>query len=263
MSELAGKVAVVTGAGAGIGLAAAQRLAAAGAAVVLGERDATRLEAAVAALHAAGATVVGHVGDVGVTADAEALAAGALHAHGRIDVLVCCAGIQRYGSVVETSDETWQEVLSTNVTGVFNAARACLPALARQGGAIVTVASVQALAAQSGSAAYVASKGAVLMLTKAMALDHAAEGVRVNCVCPGSVDTPMLRWAAAELAGDGDPAELVGAWGRGHPLGRVARPDEVAEAILFLASERASFITGAELKVDGGLLAGIGVRLEG
>jgi NAD(P)-dependent dehydrogenase (short-subunit alcohol dehydrogenase family) len=122
---------------------------------------------------------------------------------------------------------------------------------------VLVVSSVQAIASQTGVAAYTASKGAINALTRAMALDHAEENIRVNAVCPGSVDTPMLRWAADLFKGE----NTVEDWGRMHPLGRVARPEEVAEVICFLAGPKASFVTGAEYMVDGGLLAALGVRL--
>jgi NAD(P)-dependent dehydrogenase (short-subunit alcohol dehydrogenase family) len=125
----------------------------------------------------------------------------------------------------------------------------------------VNVASVQAYAAQPGVAAYAASKGAIVALTKAMAIDHAADNIRCNAVCPGSVDTPMLRWAADLFKGNGTQEATVETWGRAHVLGRVARPEEVAEAIAFLASDRSSFVTGADLRVDGGLLSQIAVAL--
>ncbi|WP_020674205.1 SDR family NAD(P)-dependent oxidoreductase [Amycolatopsis nigrescens] len=156
----------------------------------------------------------------------------------------------------ETSGELWDRVFDVNVKGVFHTCRAAVPQLrGRGGGSIVNVSSVQAFVAQSGAAAYVASKGAINAFTKAMAVDHAAEGIRVNVVCPGSVDTPMLRWAVGLTANGRDTGELIDDLGRTHPLGRVARPEEVAEAILFLSSRRASFITGSEHRVDGGLLA--------
>jgi NAD(P)-dependent dehydrogenase (short-subunit alcohol dehydrogenase family) len=126
----------------------------------------------------------------------------------------------------------------------------------------VNVASVQGLATQPRVAAYTASKGGVLALTRAMAIDHAADRIRVNAVCPGSVDTPMLRWAADLFRGEQSQESLLAEWGRSHPLGRIGKADEVAEVIAFLASDRASFITGAQIVVDGGLLAGLAVALK-
>jgi NAD(P)-dependent dehydrogenase (short-subunit alcohol dehydrogenase family) len=131
----------------------------------------------------------------------------------------------------------------------------------RGGGAIVNLSSVQAFASQKGVAAYTASKGGINALTRAMALDHAEENIRVNAVCPASVDTPMLRWSAGLFGGDKSVEKLMEDWGKMHPMGRVARAEEVAEVIAFLAGPRASFVTGGDYKVDGGMLAALGVRL--
>jgi NAD(P)-dependent dehydrogenase (short-subunit alcohol dehydrogenase family) len=184
--------------------------------------------------------------------------------YGRLDTLVTCAGIQRYGTVTETDEATWDEVFAVNVKSVYLAARFALPHL-RQGGhgAIVVISSVQAHVAQPGVAAYAASKGALDSLVRAMAIDEAPNGVRVNAVCPGSVDTPMLRASARRFSDGTDDGtqSLVDDWGRAHPLGRVATPREVAEVVAFLAGDRASFITGEDIRVDGGLLATIGVAL--
>ncbi|HTE60400.1 MAG TPA: glucose 1-dehydrogenase [Solirubrobacteraceae bacterium] len=257
-----GKVALVAGGSLGIGRAAAARLAGEGAAVLIGGHDAGSVRTAVDELTAAGARADGLHGDLRDERHAEALVDRAVAAFGGLDVLVCSAGIQRYGTVEDTALDTWDEVFGVNVRGVYLLARHALPALrARGGGAIVTVSSVQATASQTGVAAYTASKGAISALTRAMALDHAADGVRVNAVAPGSVDTPMLRWAADRFSDGGSADALVESWGRAHPLGRVATAAEVAAAIAYLASDDAAFVTGAELRVDGGLLAGAAVRL--
>jgi NAD(P)-dependent dehydrogenase (short-subunit alcohol dehydrogenase family) len=241
-----GKVALVVGGTLGIGRAAAERLAGEGAAIVTGGREPE-------------ADVTGDVRDDGY---ADALVAHALERHGGLDVVVYSAGIQRYGTVETTEPETWDEVHAVNVRGAYLVARAAVPALrARGGGAIVLVSSVQATASQTGVAAYAASKGALSALARTMALDHSGDGIRVNSVAPGSVDTPMLRWAADRFRGDDRAEDVISAWGRVHPLGRVADPGEVAAAIAFLASDDASFVTGTELKVDGGLLAGLPVEI--
>lgn len=181
----------------------------------------------------------------------------AAKALGGLDVLVNAAGIQVYGDVESTDLGDWGRALAVNLSGAFYMARFALPHL-RNGEtpAIVNVASVQAFAAQRGVAAYSASKGGLVALTRAMAVD-CAPTVRVNAVCPGSVDTPMLRASARRFAPE-DPDEAVRQWGQLHPLGRPAWPEEVAQAICYLASAAASFVTGAALRVDGGLLSRIG-----
>jgi NAD(P)-dependent dehydrogenase (short-subunit alcohol dehydrogenase family) len=263
MGEFAGKVAVVTGGSLGIGYACARRLGAGGAAVVLCGHDHTSVEEAVSGLRSEGVEARGRRADVRSAADVEALVRLAVESYGGIDIVVNSAGVQRYGDVVDTPEDVWDEVLGVNLKGMYLAAKYSIPELRRRGGgAIVNIASVQAFAAQPGVAAYAASKGGVVALSRSMAVDHAPEGITVNAVCPGSVDTPMLRWAAdrfrrAEQSVD----EVVAEWGHGHPLGRVIQPDEVAELVAFLASGHAAAITGAEVRIDGGLLARIGVVL--
>jgi len=260
--EFEGRVAIVTGGAAGIGLATVERLAAGGAAVVIGDVG-EGLAQKESELREAGLQVRARRADVRSSADLEGLATFAADLYGGVDILVCSAGIQRYGTAVDTPEETWDEVLGVNLKGQFLAAKHTIPLMRRRGGgAIVNVASVQGLATQPKVAAYTASKGGVLALTRAMAIDHAPDHIRVNAVCPGSVDTPMLRWAADLFRGDLSPESQVAEWGRMHPLGRVAKPEEVAEVIAFLASDRASFVSGAQFVIDGGLLAGLSVTLR-
>jgi NAD(P)-dependent dehydrogenase (short-subunit alcohol dehydrogenase family) len=161
--------------------------------------------------------------------------------------------IFRNRTVEETSEEEWDRIFDVNVKGTFLMCKYVLPALRENKGCIVNVSSYVGLVGFAGTSAYAASKAAILNLTRSMALDHAKEGIRVNAVCPGSVDTDMIHTAWKQF-GDVEQARVL--WAEKHPLGRIASPEEVARAILFLASEEASFITGAALPVDGGITAG-------
>lgn len=245
------KVAVVTGAAKGIGAATARLFHEGGARVALLDTD------------DAGAQLAEELGeralfvrcDVARAADVTAAFARVTQRFGGVDVLVNNAGIQRYGSVTETTEALWDEVMNVNLKSAFLCAQQALPSmLARGGGVVVNVASVQSFITQQRVAAYTTGKTALLGLTRSIAVDYAPT-VRCVAVCPGTVDTPMLRWAAEQSP---DPEEVYGEVRQMHPLGRIAQPEEVAGLIGYLASERAGFITGQAYRIDGGLGLSIG-----
>ena len=254
---LDGTVAVVSGGSSGIGRGVVEVFAENGAAVEFFGVDAAQNDALVDSLVARGFDVRGAALDA---ADPEALRAvfeDVARRRGCVGALVNSVGVQRYGTVETTSVETWDEVLNVNLRSMFLCAKYAVP-LMRQGGggAIVNVSSAQAVASQANVVAYTASKGAIVAMTRAMAVDHAREGIRVNSVCPGSVDTPMLRASAMSMDPE-NPERIIAEWGKGHPIGRVGQPREIANTCLFLVSPLSSFITGADVRVDGGVLAGV------
>jgi NAD(P)-dependent dehydrogenase (short-subunit alcohol dehydrogenase family) len=263
--ELAGRVAFVTGGSQGIGRAVVEALAANGAAVGVCGLEVDRVDETVAAVGADGGQALAVPADVTDQSSIDRAVDATVQRFGRLDVLVTSAGIQRYGNVVDTDEATWDEVMAVNVKGVYLVAKAALPHLRASGhGSVVVISSVQGHVAQADVAAYAASKGALEMLVRSMAVDEAVHGVRVNAVCPGSVDTPMLRASARRFSDGTDAGEqaLVEQWGRSHPVGRVARPEEIAEVVAFLVSDRASFVTGEDIRVDGGLLSTLAVALR-
>lgn len=256
------KIAVVTGGTMGIGYGAAKRFAQGGAQVIISGSRLENGEKAAQLLQDEGLNVVFKQADVRKAADVEALMQLAMDRFGGLDILVNSAGVQRYGDVTETSEEVWDEVLDINLKGMFLSCKYAVPLLRKQGGgAIVNLSSVQAFASQKSVVAYTASKGGINAMTRAMALDHAHENIRINVVCPASVDTPMLRWAADKFKGEASQESVLESWGQMHPVGRVGTMEEVAELIAFLASDKAGFITGGEYKIDGGMLAALGVQL--
>ena len=243
------KVVLVTGGTRGIGFATAKLFAQEGAQVVIVGRDQDATTEAAREVPGGG-----EAGDVSRTADCERIVTRALSLRGRLDVLVNCAGIiYRNRTVEQTSEEEWDRTFDVNVKGTFLMSKYALPALRETKGCIVNMSSYVGLVGFAGTSAYAASKAAVLNLTRSMALDHAKEGIRVNAVCPGSVDTEMIHTAWQQF---GDVEEAKKLWAEKHPLGRIASPEEVGQAILFLASQEASFVTGIALPVDGGITAG-------
>jgi NAD(P)-dependent dehydrogenase (short-subunit alcohol dehydrogenase family) len=247
--EFDGKVVVVTGGAQGIGRACAEAFVQRGASVVLGDVDA---EAGAKAAEALGPKVAFARADVRSMPEMQAMADLAVARFGGIDILVNNAARAIGGIVDEIDEATWTTVIDINLTGYWRAMRVCVPEMRRRGGgAVVNISSVQGLRAFSGWPAYAAAKGAVNALTVQTALDLAPAGIRVNAVAPGTIMTPMNERIFADLPDGG--AALREKWNRAHPIGRFGQPSEVADAVLYLASDAASFVTGEILRVDGGL----------
>lgn len=246
------KVAIVTGAAMGIGEATARKFAELGAEVALLDRNEEKGAAVAAAIAATGGRARFYACDVGSGRQVQAAVEKAAGELGGIDVLASGAGIQRYGDVVATEEALWDEVMTVNLKSFYLLCRSVIPfMLKRGGGSIVAVGSVQSITALPNSAAYVTSKHAILGLVRAVALDYAPKNIRANCVLPGAIDTPMLRWSIGQCA---DPEAVLAACNRSHALGRIGKPAEIADAIVYLASDAASFITGTYLLADGGML---------
>jgi NAD(P)-dependent dehydrogenase (short-subunit alcohol dehydrogenase family) len=251
-----GKTVVVTGGALGIGEAVCVLLAERGAAVAILDWDEKAGIEACERIRRDGGKAIFEKVNVADFEAVERAVKKTYETFGQINSLVVSAGIQRYGTAVSTSEEQWREVLDVNLKGAWNAARAVIPFLQKEGGgSIVNISSVQGLASQQNVLAYTVSKHGLLGLTRSTAMDFAKENIRCNCVCPGTVDTPMLKWAASL---DPNPQSVYDACNAMHPLGRIARPREIAEVAVFLAHESSSFVTGAVWTVDGGLLTQIG-----
>jgi 2-hydroxycyclohexanecarboxyl-CoA dehydrogenase len=248
MKRLADQVAIVTGAASGIGKATAMRLADEGASVLIADLNSDGAAAAAAAICEQGGRAFGHGVDVTDAPAVRAMTEHAMQTFGRVDILVSNAGWDRAGPFADTDEELWDRVIAINYRGHLAACHAVLPYMREQGrGRIVTVASDAGRVGSSGEVVYSGAKGAVIAFTKGLAREVARDGINVNCVAPGLVDTPML---AAIVEGH---EKLIAAIVRSIPIGRTGVPDEIASAICFLASSDADYITGQTLSVNGGL----------
>jgi NAD(P)-dependent dehydrogenase (short-subunit alcohol dehydrogenase family) len=253
VSRLAGKIALITGAGTGIGRACALLFAKQGARLVLVARRAEPIAAVAEAVHNAGGEAFSVRCDVTQDADVQRAINAAVSRYGRLDILVNNAGGLFVGTAEQTPEEEWNRLMDVNAKGTFLMSRAAIPVMRRAGrGSIVNIGSILGIIAMKNRAAYCASKGAVSSLTKAMALDHAADGIRVNCVCPSIVDTELVQGL---FTSQPDPEAARRARMAQIPLERLGQPEDVANFALFLASDESSWITGATFPLDGGLSA--------
>jgi NAD(P)-dependent dehydrogenase (short-subunit alcohol dehydrogenase family) len=252
MGQLENKVAIVTGGAMGIGRAAALALAREGARVVVADIEAGGGAATAEAIRAAGGEAVFQPTDVGVTRDVERLVQAAVARYGRLDVLFNNVGVAIPGSVVEMDEDAWDRVINLNLTSIWRGMKFAIPEMIRGGGgSIINTNSVQALIGFLVWAGYAASKGGINALTQQAAVEYAPHKVRINAIAPGTIMTPMNERI---LANSDDPQRQMDLWTNLHALGRVGQPGEVAEVVVFLASEASSFITGEVLRVDGGMI---------
>ena len=249
------KTAIVIGGGSGIGKATAVAAAAAGISLVVADLREEAANEVAAEINRNGGVAVPLQADITRIEDAEKIVRKTLQEYGQLNYLCYSAGLQTYGTAETTDEAIWDSTLNVNLKGMFLAAKFAIPEMRRQGGgAVVNISSVQGIRCQQNVVAYATSKGGAIALTRAMALDHARENIRFNCICPGSIDTPLLRFGAAE---HGPVREVLEEWGNNHPIGRIGSPDEIARTVLFLWSEGAAFLLGQSIVVDGGLTSKI------
>lgn len=254
MADLVGKRALITGGASGIGRATALLFAREGAAVSVVDLDEVGGQAVAQMIVDEGGQAIFVRCDVSRAADCQRAVQQTVSELGGLDILFNNTGIIWRATVLETTEAEWDRVMAVNVKSIFLLSKYAIPVMDQAGGGvIINTASAWGLVGGHKAVAYCASKGAVVLLTKAMALDHAEQNIRVNCICPGDTDTPMLRDEAQQL---GEPTERFLAEAAQRPLKRIGRPEEIAQAALYLASDASSFVTGTALVVDGGGLAG-------
>jgi len=249
--ELQDKVAIVTGGAKGIGLASAECMVRQGADVLIVDVNVEALEVARDHLKEYAGQIDAMCADIARVTDTEQAVQSAVKRFGAVDILVNNAGIQTFGDPMTTTEEIWDRTMDVNLKGHWLMSRAAIPEMLKRGkGAIVNISSVQGLASQRNVVAYATSKHAMIGLTRSMAVDLASSQIRVNCVCPGTVNTPMIH---SIVERDSNPERLKNILNKMHPIGRIAEPAEIGEVVAFLASYRASFMTGSVITVDGGL----------
>jgi NAD(P)-dependent dehydrogenase (short-subunit alcohol dehydrogenase family) len=255
IAALDGKVAVVTGAGSGLGRGSALALARAGASVVMNDVDAGGLRESEAAILAAGGIAVAQVGDVRRTADVVALVARAVTEFGGLDVMHANAGVERYVELEHTDEEDMDLLLDVDLKGALLCAQHAISAMRRRGGgSIVFTSSVQATHSLPGCVVYAAAKAGVIAAARTLALEVGGDGIRVNAISPGTIDTPMLTRDLADMDVAG-AEEFLGSVQAANALGRIGRPDEIGDLVVYLASDRSSYITAANIVIDGGFTA--------
>ncbi len=257
MGEFSGKIAIVTGGALGMGRAAALAFANEGAKVAVADIDEAAGAQTVQDMSGSEGEGINITADLGDSADCRRVVSETVDAFGGVDIVFNNVGIQpseSYANAVDLPEETWDRIIAVNLKSRFLIAKHAIPHMqARGGGVIINNASVQGLQSMGGVSAYAASKGGDLSLTRQLSIDFASDNIRVLAICPGSIDTPMLRNAAATTGRDIE-LELID-YGKAHPLGRVGKAEEIANVVLFLASDKASFMTGEHVAVDGGMMA--------
>jgi len=255
MGKLTGKIVLITGAASGIGRASALLFAHEGAAIAVVDRDLPGAKATVEEIAAAGGTAIALEADVSKSADSQRMIGATIERFGRLDILYSNAGIISPGLLHTVSEDEWDRVIAINLTANFLACKYALPELMQHGGVILVTASVAGLEGRTAHAAYCASKAGVINMIRNVAMDYARFGIRANCLCPGGVATNIAKEALAGLS-DAAKAKLAKWSGETVPMARIAQPEELASAALFLCCDDSTFVTGTAMVVDGGSIAG-------
>ncbi len=251
MMRFKNKTAIITGGGSGIGQATAIAAAKEGAAVVVADINFENAKVVAQSIEDRGGQALPIKSDVTKIQEVEDMVTSAIEHFGRLNYVCYSAGLQTYGTCETTDERNWDMTLDVNLKGMYLVAKFAIPEIRKQGGgAIVNISSVQGIRCQKNVLAYATSKGGAIALTRAMAMDYASENIRVNCICPGSIDTPLLRYGAAQ---HGPEEAVLQEWGSNHPIGRIGRAAEIAGTVLFLWSDSAQFLLGQPIVVDGGL----------